>query len=265
MNVFPYPKVKIVCGRRASSLTQESSVEIEIYHLRKRKWISTGVKVLPENWNDSKWIVGRADAFDANLIIESLYTKIQNYIRKLVIDGEQFNWNSFESFLHDDDKYRSFVDFVKDRIEKRNDITNSSKRNHRKFHKALIDFGKIVLFKDLTKVNIQKYDEWLHNRRNYKQTTIASYHKYMKVYIHEALRMEYIITNPYEGFKINQGKPAGRKFLTVEELEAIEHSMMPTASIERVRDMFIFQCYTGLAYSDMKKFNFNNVINKSGR
>ena len=34
---------------------------------------------------------------------------------------------------------------------------------------------------------------------------------------------------------------------------------MPTESLERVRDMFLFQCYTGLAYSDLMRFDFSKA------
>lgn len=71
--------------------------------------------------------------------------------------------------------------------------------------------------------------------------------------------------SPYEGFKVEKGKPGLRKFLTNEELSAIQTAKMPTESLERVRDMFVFQCYTGLSYTDMKQFDFNKVIKRNDK
>lgn len=261
-----YPNVRILHGRRAKMTpSNESTVEIEVSFNGKRKWLSTGVKVLSKNWSNRNKVVGRVDALELNMKIEKMYDNIVNFIRRLMIDNRPFSWGIFEKFLEEYDNEMSFICFVKKLVETRKDIKESTRRNHRKFAVALEDFNVIRDFCDLKKSNIQKYDNWLRGRKNYTQTTIASYHKYMKVYINEALRMEYITVNPYQGIKINQGKPAGRKFLTPDELSAIETSVMPSASIERVRDMFVFQCHTGLAYSDMKKFDFRSVIQKSGR
>ncbi|MDE6695922.1 MAG: site-specific integrase [Muribaculaceae bacterium] len=261
-----YPKVKIVHGRRFSSVDSSlSPVEIEIYYQRKRKWISTGIKARKENWNNTKMIVGRADAFDANMVIENLYNTVTTFIRKLVIDKKPFTWSALNLLIENRDNEQSFIKFVKDLVVSRKDITDSTRRNHKKFSVALEEFGLILEFKDINSKNIQLYDRWLHKRKDYKQSTIASYHKYMKVYINEALRLELISRNPYESIKIDQGKPGVRKYLNPEELASIESCNIPSKSIAKVKDMFIFQCYTGLAYSDLKKFDFHLVEQRGQR
>ncbi len=247
-----YPKVKIVYGRRFSSSDSSlSPVELEVYYKRKRKWISTGVKAKKENWNDTKMIIGRADAFDANMIIENLYNTVTTFIRKLVIDKKPFTWSALNLLIENRGNEQSFVKFVKDLVTSRKDIKESTRRNHKKFAVALEDFGIISDFKDVNSKNIQLYDKWLHKRKNYTQSTVASYHKYMKVYINEALRLELISRNPYDSIKIDQGKPGVRKYLNPEELASLESCNIPSKSISKVRDMFIFQCYTGLACSDL--------------
>lgn len=260
-----YPTVRILYGRRKPTASKETFVEIEISFEGKRKWISTGVKVLPKNWSKQNKIVARADAVDLNLKIEKIYGSIVNFVRRLMIDDKPFTWSLFESFLKGKGNGNSFISFVKATAETRNDIRESTRKNHRKLTVALEEFNTIRDFSDLTKSNIQKFDTWLRSRRDYKQTTIASYHKFLKIYVNEALRQDLITVNPYIGIKINRGKPAGRKFLTPEELHAIETCVMPVATIERVRDMFVFQCHTGLSYSDMVKFDFSTVTEKNGR
>lgn len=261
-----YPKVKIVYGRRFSSSDSSlSPVELEVYYKRKRKWISTGVKAKKENWNDTKMIIGRADAFDANMIIENLYNTVTTFIRKLVIDKKPFTWSALNLLIENRGNEQSFVKFVKDLVTSRKDIKESTRRNHKKFAVALEDFGIISDFKDVNSKNIQLYDKWLHKRKNYTQSTVASYHKYMKVYINEALRLELISRNPYDSIKIDQGKPGVRKYLNPEELASLESCNIPSKSISKVRDMFIFQCYTGLAYSDLRKFDFHLVEQRGQR
>lgn len=255
-----YPTVKIIHDRRKiDSTSKPATVEIEVSFQGKRKWISTGVRVLKRNWNDKFKVVGLPDALDYNLKIESIERTIQNHIRKLMIDGTPFEWRGLEIALENSKNENSFLRFVEERVKTRKDIKESTRRNQRKLVGALKEFKDIDGFRDLVKSNIVKFDDWLRGRKDYKQSTIASYHRYLKTYINEARRMELINTNPYDGFKVDHGKPAARKYLTPEELVKVETCDISNLSISRVRDMFIFQCYTGLAYSDMKKFDFHLV------
>ncbi len=112
--------------------------------------------------------------------------------------------------------------------------------------------------------NILLYDEWLRQRKDYTQSTIASYHKFLKIYVYEALGNDSIQSNPYESIKIDRGKSKIRKYLTEKELGKIESASLQTKSLERTRDLFLFQCYTGLAYADMAKFDFHDTVEKDG-
>lgn len=242
-----------------------SPVEIEVYYNRKRKWISTGVKAKKKNWDNKKMIIGRADAFDANMIIEKLYNDIANFIRRLVIDQKPFSWSALNNLIENRDSENSFLTFVEKLVTTRKDIKESTRKNHKKLIVALKEFGKIAGFKDINSKNIQLYDRWLHNRKDYTQSTVASYHKFMKIYINEALRLELITRNPYDSIKIDKGKPGERKYLTPEELTKVETCKISNPSLNKVRDTFIFQCYTGLAYSDLKKFDFHLVEQRGDR
>lgn len=261
-----YPTVRIVHGRRNTPDKNKClSVEIEIYFQRKRKWISTGVMVPKSNWRGDKKVAGRADALDLNLKIENVENTVMTFIRKLMIDNKPFTWSGLQTILSNGNSDNSFLKFVENRVISRQDIKESTRKNHKKLCKSLKEFGKLKSFSDLTKQNIILYDEWLHSRKSCSQTTIASYHKFLKVFINDAIRMELLSKNPYEGIKIDRGKAAQRKFLGADELMAIEISQMPTQSLEQVKDLFIFQCYTGLAYADMAKFDFGTVIRKDER
>lgn len=256
-----YPKVKVIYQRRKKniSLTKPSTIEVEISFQGKRKWISTGIRVLPKNWSNKLRVVGLPDAIDANLKIESVERKVLNHIRQLMIDGKPFDWSSLSVALDNSKAGDSFIKFVENRVITRRDIKDSTRRNHKKLIVALREFKQIESFNDLVRSNVIKFDEWLRARKDYTQTTIASYHRYLKTYINEAIRMELIQFSPYNGYKVDNGKPAKRKFLLQEDLVKIETYKLNSCSLEKVRDLFVFQCYTGLAYSDLKKFNFNDV------
>ncbi|MDE7432935.1 MAG: site-specific integrase [Lachnospiraceae bacterium] len=240
-------------------------MEIELSFQGKRKWISTGIRVFPKNWSDKLRVFGLPDAFDSNMKIESMEKTIMNHIRQLMIDGKPFDWSGLNSALENAQMEGSFLRFVENRVLSRKDIKESTRRNHKKIVIALKEFKRLETFNDISRINIIKFDEWLRGRKDYTQSTIASYHRYLKTYIHDAIRQDLIKVDPYIGFRVDQGKPRKRKFLTPEELVRIETCKVATFSLEKVRDMFLFQCYTGLAYSDLKKFDFQLVQQRGNR
>ena len=68
-----YPTIKAIYDRRkVSGKGKEGTVEVEIYFQKKRKWISTGVRVVPANWHPAKRIIARMDANDLNLRIANV-------------------------------------------------------------------------------------------------------------------------------------------------------------------------------------------------
>lgn len=259
------PTVKIIFDRRKKATSvKEGTVDIEVYFNRKRRIISTGVKVLPKNWHPQYRVVGRADSGDLNLKIEATEMRIREHIRRLILEGKPFSWSSLDYILGQNNR-GSFVEFVADRVSKRRDIRESTRKTHRKFLNALYEFAPDLDFSNLDKQCIYRYDEWLRSRKTYTQTTISSYHKHMKVYINEAIRMEYITHSPYDGIKIDRGKPKTRKYLTISEVQKIREVELPTENLRKVRDLFVFQCYTGLAYADLNKFDFGTLIERDGR
>ena len=85
---------------------------------------------------------------------------------------------------------------------------------------------------------------------NYENSTIAGWLQCIKSVFQFGLRNDLIKNNPFLGYKIGR-KTKIVRFLTEEEVERIKTSVMPNQRLERVRDLFLFQCFTGLSYCDM--------------
>lgn len=253
--------------KKKSGPTKEGSVEIEVYYDNSRRWISTGIKILPKYWNRKQNIIsGHVDSLEMNTSIENIVNKVKSTIRTIIMEGRDFTWEEYDALVADPKGVRdAFIKFVEKRVSERQDIVEGTRKNHRKFLKALKEFGEIRTFSNITKLNIMKFDSWIRQRRDYTQSTIHTYHKCMKVYINEAIRLEHISYNPYESIRIDRGKSTVRKYLTEDEVNKLETVELPTDSLKRVRDLFIFQCYTGLAYADLSKFDFSQVVERKGR
>ena len=256
-----YPTTRIVFDRKhVSSNTKEGLVQLEVLFKGVRRYFSTGVKVTKNRWSRSGKVTGCMDMIVMNRRIDEMKRMVDKYIVGLIENEEPFDFDRFKAWIvASDEQGIGFVDWVEKRIAERNDIRKSTKRNHMKLVALLRKIGNIRTFADVTKKNVLKMDTYLHST-GIRQTTIASYHKFMKTYVHDAMSSGLIERDPYIGVKIDIGKSVWGRFLTVDEVEAIEKAEMPTESLERVKDLFLFQCYTGLAYADLMRFDMSKAV-----
>lgn len=113
---------------------------------------------------------------------------------------------------------------------------------------------------------IQEFDLYLGNTIQNQNTgkpisrnSINNHHKRLKTILIDAYRKEYINRNPYENFKIRNEK-TNREYLSELELSQIrDFDFENQPKLDRVRDIFIFSCYTGLRFSDAQSLNQKNI------
>jgi site-specific recombinase XerD len=77
-----------------------------------------------------------------------------------------------------------------------------------------------------------------------------------------AVRLEWINRNPFHAYQLKFDK-VEREFLTKDELTRIENKHFNIVRLQVVKDLFIFSCYTGLAYIDVFNLTPANMVEKS--
>lgn len=96
--------------------------------------------------------------------------------------------------------------------------------------------------------------------RKYESTTSAAMMVKLKTIITYALDNGKLKINPFNSIKISK-RTKEVEYLTLDEIQAIKSKSF-NGRLEKVRDLFLFQCFTGLAYADMAQltkedFQFN--------
>lgn len=262
--IMEYPTLRFVFDRKKVATKEKKGlVQIEVCSERKRKWIGTGVKVYADQWDDKRKVTARPDSLGLNMKLDLMMSNVLEYVNSLIRRKVPFDFESFDVFLKNSSESDSFIDFIVRRTDERKDRAEGTIKHYRTLVKVLEDFGRINYFHDLTRSNITMFDDYLRSK-GIKDTTVYGYHKNMKAYINEAIRFGIISENPYVGLKINRGKSDKRKYLTYEEMRRMERCRITDPSVNRVRDLFLFQCYTGLAYSDLYKFDFASDVERRG-
>lgn len=255
-----YPTTRFVFDRKHTATEQKKAlIQIEVLLKGRKKYVSTGVKVFKNQFNKKALVCNTFEMNALNDRLKAAKGHIDSFITGLMQVGDAFTFEKLEKFLTAENaKEVSFIDYVAKRIDERTDIRETTRKSQRKVVGSLVDFGKICEFSDLTRSNILDYDEFLHGR-GIAQPTVHSYHKTLKTYINDAIRHELMTSNPYLGLQFKRGESRHGMYLTEDEFAKVRDVELGNESLAKVRDLFVVQCLTGLAYSDLMSFDFNRV------
>lgn len=275
LTIMNKPTVRLVFDRKhTASKTKKGLVQLEITFKGKRKWASTGVRLYKDQWNERLHVVKSLDAIELNEWLSKQVLSLEKWLR----DIPSFSWEALNERLNAGEDNDNFIDFINKTINERNDIRESTRKVHKKLPTILKQYGKITYFKDLTSDRILDFDNWLHGRQvrklgndgiermeTMRQQTIYSYHKLMKTYINKAVQTGLMSASPYAALHFKRGESEPDRYLTGDELQKLSEAVMRNGSVARSRDMFLFQCYTGLSYADLKEFEYANVKTSDGK
>lgn len=265
------PRVRVIFDRKKKATANKVGwVEIEIYYDGRRAVIATGVSLFKDQWKKDN-IVGRQDSLLLMQKIEDTKRLITKELDRQLYEDKHIDINSVRQIFikkkeEEEQKPASpdFLLFMQERMNKR-PMSEGTWKGHRSIYHVLKEWGKIKTFQDLTPGNIKLWDELsVKNSKSGKPNT--NYHKVLKIYIREAITFGHISkdNNPYDGFKIKRDRSVKHAFLTIEELDRWRKIKLPTADIDKARDMFVFCAFTGVAFADMKNFNPDNIYTNNG-
>jgi len=150
--------------------------------------------------------------------------------------------------------FKNHNDDLSKRIDK--DITASGVEKYKRTRKRLADFMmhqykiKDIALKEINFNFISYFETYLRSVCNCGINTTAKYLQQFKHIITLAKNNGWLQSDPFVNFRIRFEK-ADRGYLLQEELEAMMQKKFAIKRLEQVRDIFVFSCFTGLAYVDV--------------
>lgn len=105
---------------------------------------------------------------------------------------------------------------------------------------------------------IRRFEIFLKTKYKIGHNTVMKHLKQLKKVVHFAMELDYIERDPFFHYKTAY-KEVNRGYLTADELNRIEIHVFKIQRLSHVRDVFVFVCYTGLSYSDLKKLTPESI------
>jgi site-specific recombinase XerD len=269
-------KNKIVSHFYLKESKKDSDGEAPIY-LRitvngERAEISTARRIKPDNWDKaSERVAGRSES--ARIINTSLNNTLGKVEKQFSGLDAQDKWISvdqliselkgkgtnqmtlikaYEYHLKNLEKL-SGIDFAVTTVKKYGYTLNSLKR----FLKSEYGITDIRL-RDLNHNFIERYHTYLRTTENLMHNSAAKCVKHLNRIISVSITNKWILQNPFKDFSCNYVS-LSRSYLTEEEIESIYRKDITISRLAKVRDVFIFQIYTGLSYIDMADLTEDSI------
>ena len=241
---------------------------------KKRKQFSTGFFVNPSNWNSKKQMVKEQNETSGsiNAQLSLISQKIQNAYLFLQVQNLEFNVDDiFDKYLNKKIKKEdNVISYFKRYLVAQSKLINKDIKpvTWKKFEYVCNHVASFIFFKyhkkdfPLDKLNQQfltDFEYYLKTEKDQKQVTVNKVIQRFRKPIKLAVSEGCLDQDPFVSHKPNRTKKEV-VFLSMEELDLLEKYHFEQSRLELVRDLFIFCCYTGLAYLEMTNLKKEHLI-----
>ncbi|HXB40404.1 MAG TPA: site-specific integrase [Bacteroidia bacterium] len=245
------------------------------YQGQKLKY-STKQQILPKFWNFSNQRVRETRQFkqygEFNALLKKIEDKVFDGYRKLLTDSivpttdrlrKELNRSLLVGQLAKQNNFINFIkDLIKDSIKRPNTIA-SYQQTLNQLEKFKPQFKREMTFDN---IDLDFYEDFMKYclGKNYSPNTIGSFIKNIKVFMNEAVDKKLTTNTEFKNRRFKKTEEEAENiYLTEKELSKLYNkSLVKNKSLDRVRDMFIIGCYTGLRFSDLFTINNENLIDR---
>ena len=256
-------------------IVENVPIRMRVNFASKRIEFTTGYRIDAAKWDTDKQRVRngctnklKQSASEINASLLGYYTEVQEIFKKFEVEEimptpEQIKevFNALHKPIEEVKQrkstpnafYKAFDEFVRD-CGQQNDWTDSTYEKFAAVKNHLMNFRDGLTFDFFDEKGLNDYVTYLRDVKEMRNSTIGKQLSYLKWFLRWAFKKGLHQNNAYDSYKPKL-KSTQKKiiFLTWEELNKLREFEIPAAkqALDRVRDVFLFQCFTGLRYSDV--------------
>ena len=258
-------------------ITENVPIRMRVNFASKRIEFTTGYRIDATKWDADKQRVKngcsnklKQSASEINASLLEYYTEIQSIFKRFEVEDvmptpEQIKeaFNALHKPVSEEHKpkkealpcdfFQVFDDFVED-CGRQNNWTDSTFEKFAAVKNHLTNFREGLTFEFFDERGLNDYVGYLRDVKEMRNTTIGKQLSFLKWFLRWAFKKGVHQNNAYDSYKPKL-KSTQKKiiFLTWDELNRLREFKIPSnkQALERVRDVFLFQCFTGLRYSDV--------------
>lgn len=266
-------KMYFLCCAYRTRIKDHGIIKLRIAGLDKQINHSTRICIPIADW-DSKKVQVKArheQAYILNKQISDLRSKVIDFIETRTKNNELISADLLKAYINGESKEtKGLLDMIQYYIDtNKGRLSIGTVKQYISIHSKIKKYlTKELLVPDypLDKLNyrfLNDYRMYLESKCMNGPNTVDRDVKRLKAVIHLALRLEIIKDDPFKNYK-SQTVVTHRSTLNVNEIAIIEDITIQNETMNLVRDTFLFMCYTGLSYSDLKNLSYSQIHQSIG-
>ncbi len=239
----------------------------------KRAETTSGRECLPANWNSStgRFRGTKEEIRSYNAYLDNLQTQVYEVHRTLTESGSLITAERIKDrLLGKSEKAKMLIAVFKDHNKKVAALVGNeyaagtltryetSLRHTQSFMKWKYQLADMAI-KEIDYDFITNYEFYLRSEKKCANNSAVKYIKNFKKIIRICLASGWLDKDPFINYKAKV-KQVDRIFLSAEELRKIAEKEFNTDRLNQVRDIFLFSCFTGLAYADVQKLKRGEIV-----
>jgi site-specific recombinase XerD len=236
------------------------------------KELSTKRTCDPGRWNSAaeRAVGTREDSRALNAYLDTLQAKVYEAKRKMIESNQIITASSIKDHLLGTDQRNKMLikifENYNDNIKKLvgidySEATWTKYERTKRFTKFFIQWKykeKDLPIQSLNMEFVNDLELWLKTERKCGQNATMKYISILKMIVLFCVNNNWLDKDPFARFKMSKEEVIP-EFLTKEEIQTISSKEIKIDRLRQVRDVFLFCCFTGLAYVDIKKLNASEV------
>ena len=261
--------------RKSRSTPKQLSIYVRITVKGKRAEISLQRNIAIAHW-DSHKNRGRGSTEKIkvlNTYLDQVYTKLLQCHKELLGEDKIISSDAIKTrYLGEDDTSKTLGELITYhngnmvRVLKSGTMKNyytTEKYLHRFLNKKRKE--KDIYLKQVNYKFITEFEHYLRDYRDSKKELsmgnngVMKHLERFKKMINLGIKLEWMTKNPFDRFQLKYNK-YDRAFLTERELELLENTDFKSERLQKIKDCFVFSCYTGLSYVDVKELTEDHIV-----
>lgn len=267
INIYFFARKSKVNKHNEAPIYARITIDNERFELGTKRFVRI------ENWlADAGKVKGSTEAAKSiNSFLNALKAKAFDHQRQILQTGKRLTMEEFKNRWYgiSTERSRMLMEIFKQHNEQMKALVNkefspltferyeTSFRHTQEFMKWKYKIDDIDI-KGLKYEFITDYEFWLKSVRKCDHNTSMKYLSNFKKIVNICIKNGWLDRDPFVGFKMAK-REIERPFLVEDELNRIINKIFLTPRLAQVRDIFVFCCYTGLAYADVEKLTREEI------
>lgn len=236
--------------------------------------ISSNRKVLPQKWNGKhERVIGNDDlSLATNQYLELIRARVYEIINLYAIQKKIYTLYTIKDLIFEQDTCIEEKTLMK-AMQLHNQEMKSlveKKYCYKTYQSYLTTDGFLKLFlkkvyrrndiflEEIDVTFAKKFENWILLNTKSTNNGMAKHIQRLKKIINWSIKEGWIYSNPIQSFRVNFHKHE-RGFLTNEEIVLLEKAKPTHKTLVAIQQLFLFQIYTGLAFSDMETLDWKHI------